>query len=159
MDILVIRSKVSFKHIIFRYIESCFRYLHHDYCIKTFDMSKKNNYSVILGSSLWLILIFTCSFFIFSCKKKERDHYTIDENVIRYGLFQEGSYWVYKNHATNLIDCTYINEPTRFSIKNFSGPEDLPMIDQYYILYKSSIYQVTNLIGNCIYGYYGMNSN
>jgi len=125
-------------------------------------MSKKNNYSIttaLLSSSLSLLIIFLCSLTIIGCKKKERDHYTIDEEVKKYGLFQEGSYWIYMNHATNLIDCAYIIQAPRFSIQNFSGPEDLPLIDQYHIFFNSPLYNILYLVDNYIYGFYGVNSS
>ncbi len=86
-------------------------------------------------------------FFSVGCKKKERVHYTIADDVKQYGLFQKGSYWIYLNETTNQIDCTYVNQPPIFCTNNLEGPEDEPLIDNIFIYLTSKYIEKIRMTG------------
>jgi hypothetical protein len=47
-------------------------------------------------------------FFHSSCKKKNITYY-IPQQFKDYGIYNEGSYWVYKNETTGMVDSSYMN--------------------------------------------------
>jgi hypothetical protein len=67
-------------------------------------MSKKYLYFVIVA----LILLP-------SCKKNHYYHY-LSEDFKQSCLFEQGSYWIYQNDSTGIIDSAYISEPPVYDI-------------------------------------------
>jgi len=80
-----------------------------------------------------IFIVVLILFFSASCKKKERVHYTISDEVKQYGLFQKGSYWIYLNETTQKYDCTFVNQPPVVYTENLEGPEDEPLIDNIFV--------------------------
>ena len=98
---------------------------------------------------IWTFFIALILFFLAGCKKKERVHYTIADDVKQYGLFQKGSYWIYLNESTNQIDCTYVSQPPVFYTENLEGPEDEPLIDNIFVY--GPIFSKLWLTGNYLF--------
>jgi hypothetical protein len=63
------------------------------------------------------IISFLSLFCILSlgCKKNKIDYKTIPDDFKQWYLYQQGSYWIYQNNKTSMIDCTYISTPPIFS--------------------------------------------
>ncbi|MCX6305488.1 MAG: hypothetical protein NT040_11020 [Bacteroidetes bacterium] len=55
-------------------------------------------------------LLLLLSVFI-GCSKKSGYNEYIPEQLKQYSVFQEGSYWVYKNESTGMIDSSYLLKP------------------------------------------------
>jgi hypothetical protein len=68
------------------------------------------------GKIILLILILS------GCKDKQHvDYYPVPDALKKACLFQKGSYWVYRNDSTGLIDCTYVkSNPVSGSISESS---------------------------------------
>ena len=56
-----------------------------------------------------LILILSLLVIFSESCKKSIPYYPVSDDMKQFFVFQKGSYWIYKNDSTNLIDSTYIN--------------------------------------------------
>jgi len=61
--------------------------------------------------TLYIILI---SITLLGCKKKEVQTYYISDYLKHYSIFQFGSYWIFKNETTSMIDSSFIKSPPFF---------------------------------------------
>ena len=85
-------------------------------------------------------------FFIFSlipflliegCKKKDKVVYNIPSYIKQYSLFQAGSYWIYKNNKTGLMDSCFISMPPIISFNDLTGT-NTALWETFNISYNSS---------------------
>jgi len=95
-----------------------------------------------------IFIVVLILFFSAGCKKKERVHYTIADDVKQYGLFQKDSYWIYLNETTQTYDCTFVNQTPVFYTENLKGPEDEPLIDNIRIYLSGKHIEQISLAGN-----------
>jgi len=57
-------------------------------------------------------ILFCCIILLVSsCSKKNVETIYIPEYLKQYGVFQVGSYWVFKNELTGIIDSSFIVSP------------------------------------------------
>jgi hypothetical protein len=87
------------------------------------------NYFRIFSNSIvfqgrWLLFIFIYGCLFISCKK-EPEYYPLSSEFEKYYLFQQGSFWVYKNDSTGVLDSVYLNLPPQYFdiIYEESGPK------------------------------------
>lgn len=60
-------------------------------------------------------------FIIGGCKKKETYYYVSNENKA-WTLFNEGSYWIYRNDSTLVLDSTVVASPPEFNFLSNRKP-------------------------------------
>jgi hypothetical protein len=65
-------------------------------------------------------------------------HYTLFGEILNYASFQKGSYWIYYNNQTQLLDSTYISG-YEFETKTSTNPSDY-QYDQLTINFASKVY-------------------
>jgi hypothetical protein len=63
------------------------------------------------------------------CKKKEPRHYTISDELKQWYLYQRGSYWIYWNESTNILDSTYVEIDPAYSTYHSTVSDDV--VDTY----------------------------
>jgi hypothetical protein len=61
----------------------------------------------------WLLFIFIFGCLLSSCKK-DPDYYPLSTEFQKYYLFQQGSYWVYENDSTGVLDSVYLEKPPQY---------------------------------------------
>lgn len=71
---------------------------------------------------LFILLIFL------GCNKESGWKEYIPEQLKQYSIFQEGSYWVYKNEITGAIDSSYISSPPDY---RYGDPVNNPPLNTY----------------------------
>lgn len=99
---------------------------------------------------IWILLAISL---VTSCKK-EVQHYTVTQEFKDYFLFQEGSYWIYKEDSTNVIDSAYLSGPPQYSVlKTGDKTKWDPTAEQYSVGFQSQI-----LRGYLLLSGYGGNS-
>jgi len=72
------------------------------------------------------------------CREREQNHYVdpIPERLKEYGVFQAGSYWIFKNEKSGLSDSVFMKSAPRFFIIH-SG--DGPWFEICRLSYDSSL--------------------
>ena len=70
-------------------------------------------------SLLFVLLI--ALFAVYSCNKPSGTHYTIDADLISKFEFQPGSYWVYTDSLTSVVDSFYVKVPPNSYSENNNG--------------------------------------
>jgi hypothetical protein len=79
-----------------------------------------------------------------SCKKEET-HYYISEEFKAWGLFQKGSYWIYKNDSTFILDSVYLTgDPSVFDIPT-NDSKSAPTHQEIELTLKSIFYSSCSL--------------
>jgi hypothetical protein len=78
-----------------------------------------------------LLLIISFS----ACKRKEPSIVYIPEEIKEYSIFQNDSYWVFKNETTGVIDSTFIQDPPQYTYTQ--GSDDVPSFEVCYLKYDS----------------------
>jgi len=71
------------------------------------------------------------------CKKKETYYYVSNENKA-WTLFYEGSYWIYRNDSTLVLDSTVVASPPEFNFLRYSET-DLDYYEQIVVRYRSAL--------------------
>ena len=94
-----------------------------------------------------LILYCIIIFLLYSCQKKESKHYTISDNFKEWCLFQNGSYWIYKEDSLQYIDSLYIDgAPIHYTNTiNINADEKGYIIDLISIPLKSQFFNAWEL--------------
>ncbi|MDP4281720.1 MAG: hypothetical protein Q8867_06165 [Bacteroidota bacterium] len=82
--------------------------------------------------------------FNISCKKEKSYTYYISQELKTYAVFQPGSYWVYKNELTGVLDSSYINIPPGYTYTHLGEHLSDPIWESCNTLY----------CGNFIYSSY-----
>jgi len=111
-----------------------------------------------LRNKLFVMACLLMLFYLNSGCKKERTHYHISDEVKKYGLFQQYSYWIYYNEATQESDCTFVELPPVFFTENESDPMDEPLIDNVFIYLDSPILSSLRLTGNYLINVFKLHS-
>jgi hypothetical protein len=78
--------------------------------------------------------VFAISFLLtpIACKKK-LSTYAISDNLKSWVAFQPGSYWIYKNDSTGVLDSTFMKYPTNYyTVGDQYGDADYQQIEQYF---------------------------
>lgn len=86
-----------------------------------------------------IILLIILGMCLLSCKKtpEEVRHRLIPEAMKASALFQKGSYWVYQDDSTGIVDCTYIQVNPTFGTAN---PVSYEYIDFIQTPLQSSLF-------------------
>jgi hypothetical protein len=88
--------------------------------------------------SLLLLILLISSYAITGCSKKKNPE-NIPEQLIEYAVFQQGSYWIFKNENSGELDSTFISvPPTYFPINTVDGS----YIQECSIRYGGSLFGV-----------------
>lgn len=81
------------------------------------------------------IIVLFLSLFLISCNRNGT-HYPVTDEFKKWTLFGEGSYWIYRNDSTMLIDSVFLAQHPLLTIFN----EDEAYTDSYeniYLKYNS----------------------
>ncbi len=91
-------------------------------------------------------ILFCCIILLVSsCSKKNVETIYIPEYLKQYGVFQVGSYWVFKNELTGIIDSSFIVSPPYFYFYQSSDLSE-PAIQECDERYEGTFLGVSNLI-------------
>jgi hypothetical protein len=98
-------------------------------------------------------LVFILLLLLLGCKEKEPQHYyhyfPISDQLKQDGLFSSGSYWIYKNDSTGVVDCTYVEgEPIWGKSQFFPTEYSLTEVETCEMNLQSSIFSNFLLTGN-----------
>jgi hypothetical protein len=98
-------------------------------------------------------LVFILLLLVLGCKEEEPKHYyhyfPISDQLKQDGLFSSGSYWIYKNDSTGVVDCTYVKgEPVWGTSKFFPTENALIEIETCEMNLQSSVFSRFLLSGN-----------
>jgi hypothetical protein len=86
---------------------------------------------------LCLLLI---SILISGCKKNTaQTQDDIPQQYKDYGIFQVGSYWIFKNEITREIDSSYVLYPPNYGCENFFGVQGGPIWEYCFIDYGGNL--------------------
>jgi hypothetical protein len=89
-------------------------------------------------------LIFLIPVIFFSCKKTEEPrHYRVTEEFKHWGVFNKGSYWIFRNDSTLILDSIFITH----------GPEALDVPDNSSTSNYTYEYITTNLFSSFLISY------
>lgn len=92
---------------------------------------------------LLTILIISC---MTNCSKKnERTHYTINDSIKPYCVFQKGSYWVYKLPYSNSTDTTKVYRVDSYTANSNPNYDEGPLNDVISISIYSKIFREFSL--------------
>lgn len=114
-----------------------------------------------------LIVAILILFTFFSCKKKEVQTIYISDFLKEYTVFPLGSYWIFKNDTSTIIDSCYLLKSPTFSFKQYGADEPTyencniayggPFLTKaiiekgrYYIGFKNTMFPNTGNFNNCL---------
>jgi len=96
-------------------------------------MPRKNIIGLLSISILIVIILAT------SCAK-EGSHYSVSQEFKDYFLFQKGSFWIYKNDSTNVIDSAYLTGSPQYTVLSTGEKRKSdPTTEQYFVDFQSQI--------------------
>ena len=81
----------------------------------------------------WIFLIFCLGILALfsSCSKKKAITYYIDNSFKEWVLFQKGSYWVYFNDSSHMLDSAFVDMQPRYGL----SPPETEHMDHYQSIY------------------------
>ena len=77
--------------------------------------------------------------------KKEETHYYVSSETKAWTLFYEGSYWIYRNDSTLVLDSTVIASPPEFDFSRYSET-DLDYYEHIVVRYRSALISTGEII-------------
>ncbi len=81
----------------------------------------------------------------FSCKK-DPDFYPVSDEFKPWFLFQQGSYWIFRNDSTLDLDSVYIKSPPAYY--RYPGDEGYPVREAISIKYQSSFFEFIDVLSS-----------
>jgi hypothetical protein len=98
----------------------------------------KKKHKVVMRTTIAIFAI-TLTFFITGGCEEERTHYYISSDTKAWTLFNEGSYWIYRNDYTLVLDSTVVEQPPEYNFQ-LSGPDtDLDYYEHIAVRYRSAL--------------------
>ena len=84
------------------------------------------------------IIYLLLTLFLFSCEKETYEYFNIPDNVKAWGLYQVGSYWIYKDEDTGQLDSVYVYEVKRTTNDEVSDKLHHRIYESFYVHLKNS---------------------
>jgi len=75
---------------------------------------------------------------LFTNCKKEPIHYTIPDELKQLSVFNKGSYWIYINEKTSVLDSTYVKTDPDFYTLGINDKDNSPLYDAVIVTVVSS---------------------
>jgi len=85
---------------------------------------------------LHITLIISACFLLFGCTPKSKI-YNISQEARDYLCYKQGSYWIYKNDSTNVLDSVYVTNYEEHT-ENYEADKKLQSISQIINIYLSN---------------------
>lgn len=84
------------------------------------------------------IIYLLLTLFLFSCEKETYEYFYIPDSVKAWGLYQVGSYWIYKDEDTGQLDSVYVYDVKRTIEDKISDKIHHRIYESFYVYFKNS---------------------
>jgi len=84
------------------------------------------------------IIYLILTLILFSCEKETYEYFYISDNTKNWGLYQVGSYWIYKDEDTGQLDSVYVYDVKRTTEDEVSDKLHHRIYESFYVYFKNS---------------------
>jgi hypothetical protein len=75
---------------------------------------------------------------LFSCEKETYQYFYIPDSVKAWGLYQVGSYWIYKDEDTGQLDSVYVYDVKRTTEDEVSDKLHHRIYESFHVFFRNS---------------------